>query len=163
MCQSLAEESWSQGRCFVVRSLLFIRIGIALELAWIAAACAHPAQADTLTITYNVSPNQTAVVGSGFTVVDFAGSVTNDSRAAITFQLTAVLHDFEPYVASFVDGIPFPGITLSAGASTGIIDLAIITLQPFDPSLSYPGKVGIALQAIDPMSGSVFAENDASI
>jgi hypothetical protein len=41
--------------------------------------------------------------------------------------------------------------------------LAIVTLQPFDPSLPYPGNVGIALEAINPMSGSMFTENDASI
>jgi hypothetical protein len=82
---------------------------------------------------------------------------------AIRFQLTGVLQNFEPYVASFVDGIPFPGITLGPGASTGVIDLAIVTLQPFDPSLPYPGNVGIALEAIHPMSGSIFSENDASI
>jgi hypothetical protein len=96
-------------------------------------------------------------------VVDFTGSVINNSNAAITFQLTGVLHNFEPHVASFVDGIPFPGITLGPGASTGVIDLAIVTLQPFDPSLPYPGNVGIALEAINPMSGSVFTENAASI
>jgi hypothetical protein len=107
--------------------------------------------------------NQTAVAGPGFTVVDFTGSVRNNSDAAITFQLTGVPHDFEPYVASFVDGISFPGITLGPGASMGVIDLAIVTLQPFDPSLPYPGSVGIALEAINPMTGSVFTENDASI
>jgi len=39
----------------------------------------------------------------------------------------------------------------------------MVTLQPFDPSLPYPGNVGIALEAIDPMSGSIFTENAASI
>jgi len=77
--------------------------------------------------------------------------------------LTGVLHNFEPYVASFVDGIPFPGITLGPGASSGVIDLAIVTLQPFDPSLPYPGNVGIALEAMHAMSGSIFTENAASI
>jgi hypothetical protein len=96
-------------------------------------------------------------------VANFTGSVTNNSDAAITFQLTGVLHNFEPYVASFVDGIPFPGITLGPGASTGVTDLAIVTLQPFDPSLPYPGHVGIALEAIHAMSGSIFTENQASI
>ncbi len=119
----------------MVRSSLFIRIAIVLGLAWFAAAFAQSAQADSLTIAYT----------------------------AITFQLTGVLHNFEPYVASFVDGIPFPGITLGPGASTGVMDLAIVTLQPFDPSLPYPGNVGIALEAINPMSGSIFTENDASI
>ena len=147
----------------MIRYSLFLRIGIALGLAWLAAACAQPTKADSLTITYTVGQNQTAVVGPGFTVVDFAGSVTNNSDAAITFQLTGVLHNFEPYVASFVGGIPFPGITLGPSLSTGVIDLAIVTLQPFDPSLPYPGSVGIALEAIHPMTGSVFTENDATI
>ena len=35
--------------------------------------------------------------------------------------------------------------------------------KPFDPSLPYPGNVGIALEAINPMTGSIFTENDASI
>src|SRR6267154_1170675 len=48
-----------------------------------------------LTIAYTVSQNQSAVVGPGFTVVDCAGSVTNNCDAAITFQLTGVLHNFE--------------------------------------------------------------------
>jgi len=96
-------------------------------------------------------------------VVDFTGSVTNNSDTALTFQLTGVLHNFEPYVASLVDGIPFPGVTLGPGASTAVMDLAIVTLQPFDPSLPYPGNVGIALAAINPMSGSIFTENDAAI
>jgi hypothetical protein len=39
----------------------------------------------------------------------------------------------------------------------------MVTLHPFDPSLPYPGNVGIALEAINPMSGSIFTENDASI
>lgn len=134
-----------------------------LALLFLVAAFAQSAKADGLTITYTVNQNQTAVVGPGFTVVDFTGAVTNNSAAAITFQLTGVLHNCEPYVASFVDGIPFPGITLGPGASTGVIDLAIVTLQPFDPSLPYPGNVGIALEAINAMSGSIFTENDASI
>ncbi len=150
-------------RVAAIRSSPFIRIGTALGLAWTAAAFAHPAQADSLTIAYAVSQNQTAIVSLGFTVVDFTGSVTNNSGAAITFQLTGVLHNFEPYVASFGDGIPFPGITLGPGASTGVIDLAMVTLQPFDATLPYPGHVGIALQAINPMSGSIFTENDVSI
>jgi len=147
----------------VIRSSHFIRIGIVLPLAWSAAAFAQPAQADSLTIAYTVSQNQTAVVGPGFTVVDFTGSVTNNSSSPITFQLTGVLHNFEPYVASFVDGIPFPGITLAPGASTGIIDLAMVTLQPFDPTLTYPGNIGIQVEAVNSMSGSIFTENDVSI
>jgi hypothetical protein len=108
-------SSFTGGECLVIRSSLFIRTGIVLPLAWFAAAFAHPARADSLTITYTVSQNQTAVVGPGFTVVDFTGSVTNNSDAVITFQLTAVLDNFEPYVASLVDGIPFPGIAWGPG------------------------------------------------
>jgi hypothetical protein len=115
-------------------------VEILAALAWIVTAFAQPAQADSLTIAYTVSQNQTAVVAPGFTVVDFTGSVTNNSSSPITFQLAAVLHNFEPYVALFGDGIPFPGITLAPGASTGIIDLAMVTLQPFDPTLTYPGQ-----------------------
>jgi hypothetical protein len=147
----------------VFRSSLFIRIEILAGLAWIAAAFAQPVRADSLTIAYTVSQSQTAVVGPGFTVIDFTGAVTNNSSSPITFQLTGVLHNFEPYVASFVDRIPFPGITLATGASTGIIDLAIVTLQPFDPTLTYPGNVAIQVEAINSMSGSIFTENDVSI
>src|SRR5712675_106812 len=102
-----------------------------LALLFLAAVLAQSARVDSLTVTYAEKQNQTAVVAPGFTVVHFTGSVTNNSDAAITFQLAGVLHTFEPYVASFVDGIPFPGITLGPGASTGVIDLAIVTLQPF--------------------------------
>ena len=41
--------------------------------------------------------------------------------------------------------------------------MAIVTLQPFGPSLPHPGNGGIALDAINPMSGSIFNENHASI
>ena len=41
--------------------------------------------------------------------------------------------------------------------------MAIVTLQPFDPSLPYRGNVGIALEAIHAMSGSIFTENAASM
>jgi hypothetical protein len=75
---------------------------------------------------------------------------------------------FEPFVASFLNGIGYPGITLAGGQSTGIIDLATVNLQPFDPSLTYPGLVNIVLDAIsvNPLTGQtggVITENDASI
>jgi hypothetical protein len=146
----------------VFRSSLFIRIAIALGFAWIAAAFAQPASADSLTIAHTVNQAQTAVVGSSFTFVDFTGSVTNNSSLPITFQLAGVLHNFEPYVASFVDGIPFPGTILAPRASSGVIDLAIATLQPFGPTLACPGNVAIQVEAINPMSGSIFTENDVS-
>lgn len=75
---------------------------------------------------------------------------------------------FEPFVAGFINGIGYPGIALAGGQSTGIIDLAAVNLQPFEPSLIYPGFVNIVLDAIsiNPVSGqtgSVITENDASI
>jgi hypothetical protein len=123
----------------------------------------QPAEADVLTITYNVSRFQTDVVGPGFTTVIFSGSITNTSKAPITFQLTGGPSPFEPYVASFQNGIGFPGITLGAGASTGTLNLAIVTMQPFDPSLTYPGFVNIVLAAVNPNTGQSFTENDATI
>jgi len=142
------------------RFLNTVRCSLALLV--LVAAFAQSTKADSLTITYTVKQKQTAVVGPGFTVVDFTGSVTNNSDTAITFQLTGVLHNFAPTWRRY--GLnPLPLITLGPGASTGAIDLAIVTLQPFDPSLPYPGNVGIALQAVNPMSGSIFTENDASI
>src|SRR6266851_8794943 len=143
-----------------VRSSLFIRIAITLGLAWFAAAFAQSAQADSLTMAYTVNQNQTAVVGPGFTVVDFTGSVTNNSDAAIVDRSSP---QFRTLCGVVCGRNPFSGITLGPGASTGVIDLAIVTLQPFDPSLPYPGGVGIALEAINPMSGSIFTENEASI
>ena len=79
----------------MIRYSLFLRFGMALGFPWLAAAFAQSTKADSLNITYAVNQNQTAVVGPGFTVVDFTGSVTNNSDAAITFQLTGVLHNFE--------------------------------------------------------------------
>jgi hypothetical protein len=58
---------------------------------------------------------------------------------------------------------PFLGSPWDRAQSTAVMDLAIVTLQPFDPSLPYPGHAGIALEASNPMSGSIFTENDASI
>ncbi len=73
------------------------------------------ARADSLSIVYSVSQNQTVDVQDGaFTVVTFTGSVTNNTGAPITFQLTGGPEPFEPYVASFQNGIGFPGITLYA-------------------------------------------------
>jgi hypothetical protein len=47
-----------------------------LALLFLVAAFASSTKADSLTITYTVKQSQTAVVGPGFTVVDFTGSVT---------------------------------------------------------------------------------------
>jgi len=56
-----------------------------LALFFLVAAFAQSTKSASLTITYTVNQNQTAVAGPGFTVVDFMGSVTNNSDAAITF------------------------------------------------------------------------------
>jgi hypothetical protein len=147
----------------VIRSSLFIRNGILAALAWIVTACAQPAQADSLSIAYTVSQNQTAVTGPGFTVVDFTGSVTNNSNSP-TFQIDRSAPQFRALCRSLVDGIPFPGNTLAPGASTAITSIwRWSTLQPFDPTLTYPGSVGIQVEAVDAMSGSIFTENDVSI
>jgi hypothetical protein len=44
-----------------------------LALLFLVAAFAQSAMADSLTITYTVKQNQTAVVGPGFTVVGLHG------------------------------------------------------------------------------------------
>jgi hypothetical protein len=102
------------------------------------------------------------VSATTFTEVIFTGSITNNTAAPITFELSGFANPFEPYIASYQNGIGFPGITLGPGASTGTIDLAIVTLQLFDPHLSYPAFVTIVLPATD-STGRLFAENDASI
>ena len=108
------------------------------------------AKADSLTITYNGDQNQTVVVqNSTFATAILTGFITNNSDHAITFQLSGGPVPFEPYVASFISGIPYPGITLGAGMSTGIIQLAVVNINPFDRSLMYPGLVTIVLPAID--------------
>ena len=144
--------------------LLFLAASLIFSFGLVSA----PASADSLSIVYTSPQNQTATVGPTFTTVLFAGYALNNTDAPITFQLTGGPEPFEPYVASFIDGIGFPGITLGAGQSTGIIDLATINLQFFDPSLMYPGLVNIVLDAIsvDPVTGhtgGTLTENDASI
>src|ERR1700680_1994733 len=126
------------------------------------------AKADSLSIVYTSAQNQTATVGPGFTPVVFSGYVVNNTNEPITFQLTGGPEPFEPYVAGFINGIGYPGITLAGGRSTGIINLATVNLQPFDRSLIYPGLVNIVLDAIsvDPITGhtgGVITENDATI
>jgi hypothetical protein len=148
-----------------LRSKLFFLVTI---LIFSFGIVSPPASADSLSIVYTSPQNQTATVGPTFTTVLFAGYVLNNTDAPITFQLTGGPEPFEPYVASFIDGIGFPGITLGAGQRTGIIDLATINLQFFDPSLMYPGIVNIVLDAIsvDPVTGhtgGTLTENDASI
>jgi len=144
--------------------LLFLAAGFIISFGVVSPL----AKADSLSIVYTSSANQTAIVGPTFTTVVFTGYVLNNTGTPITFQLTGGPEPFEPYVASFIDGIGYPGITLGAGQSTGIIDLATINLQFFDPSLTYPGIVNIVLDAIsvDPATGrtgDTITENDASI
>jgi len=141
----------------------FLGVSLLVGLAWPGAA-----RADSLSIVYTSSQNQTGVVGSGFVQVVFTGFVTNNTSSSITFQLTGGPEPFEPYVASFIDGIPFPGITLAAGQSTGVIDLAIVNLNPFDPSLPYPGTINLVLDAIPVnaatgQTGGTLTENDATV
>jgi hypothetical protein len=139
----------------------FFGVSLLVGLAWPSRAWA-----DSLSIVYTSSQIQTGVVGSGFVQVVFTGFVTNNTSSPITFQLTGGPEPFEPYVASFIDGIPFPGITLAAGQSTGVIDLAIVNLNPFDPSLPYPGTVNIVLDAISVnggQTGGTITENDATV
>src|SRR6266404_1694064 len=106
----------------MMRGLVY---GVAAVLAM--GTFAGVARADSLSIVYSVSQNQTVDVQNGaFTVVTFTGSVTNNTNAPIAFQLTGGPEPFEQYVGSFQNGIGFPGITLGAGQSTGQIDLAIV-------------------------------------
>jgi hypothetical protein len=148
-----------------LRSKLFL---LATGLVCLSGVVGPPASADSLSIVYTSPQNQTATVGPTFTTVLFTGYVQNNTDAPITFQLTGGPEPFEPYVASFIDGIGYPGITLAAGQNTGTIDLATINLQFFDPSLMYPAIVNIVLDAIsvDPTTGhtgGTITENDASI
>ncbi len=142
---------------------------LASSLMFLFSAVSQPAKADSLSIVYTSPQNQTATVSSdSFTSVVFTGYVLNNTGAPITFQLTGGPEPFEPYVAGFIDGIGYPGITLAAGQSTGIIDLATISLQFFDPSLTYPGIVNLVLDAISVnpatgQTGGTITENDASI
>ena len=133
-------------------------------LLFLLVLCVSGAKADRLTIVYTTDPHQIATAQAGaLTVITFTGSVMNNTSAPITFQLTGGPVPFEPYVVSFLSSVPFPGIALGPGMSTGTIDLATVTLNFFDPSLTYPGTVKIVLAATDPKTGSVFTENDASI
>src|ERR1700738_1958899 len=138
--------------------------GAAILLFGILSASAN---ADSLIINYNGDQNQTVVVQpTAFARAIFTGSITNNSDQPILFQLSGGPVPFEPFVASFQSGVPFPGITLAPGASTGIIDLAIVTINPFDPSLTYPGFVNIVLPAINPHTGqtlSAAAGNTATL
>ena len=122
------------------------------------------AKADSLSIVYTSPQNQTAVVSPGFTSVAFTGFVANDTDAPITFQLSYVLGPPSSfYVASLIQGIGFPGITLAGGQSTAIFDLATVNLNPFDPSITYPGVVNFNLDAISLPTGGLITESADSI
>jgi hypothetical protein len=134
--------------------LLILLAGLALATS--------KASADTLTITY-LDPNQTATVGeAGFATVTFFGSITNNSNAPVTFEMLGGPQPPSPYVAGFVSGVPFPGMTLGPGASTGVFALATVTINPFDPSLPYPGSVNIVFPALDAI-GNTLGEGPLSI
>ena len=144
-----------------LRSLsLYFAGSLLISLAFLAS----PAKGDSLSIVYTSPQNQTDVVSSGFTSVVFTGFVVNNTAAPITFQLSDVLGPPSSfYVASIVQGIVFPGITLAGGQSTAIFDLATVTINPFDPSLAYPGVVNFNLDAILLPSGNLITSSADSI
>lgn len=143
----------------------FLRIFSLQILAFVILAA--PAKADSLlSIQYNGDDVQTVVVQpTTFAKAIFTGSVTNISSQPVTFELIGGPEPFEPFVASFETGIPFPGITLGPCKSTGIINLAIVMINPFDPSLTYPGTVNIVLPALDPHTGNTLSggQNTATL
>lgn len=111
---------------------------ISLLLIFPLAALSVPTKADSITITYSGSQNQTALVGAtGFTIVTFLGSITNNTSFPIAFDTVGsgpVTPD--PYVAGFVGAVPFPGTTLlpfeTKNFITPLNPLATVTLNPFD-------------------------------
>lgn len=141
-----------------LRSSLLIAFAIVF-----VAGLAPVALADGLSIHFVGSHHRTDVVGSSPTSVDFMGSVTNKSDDPITFQLSGFANPSDFYLDSLIFGIQFPGITLAAGQSTGLIDLLLVNVKIFDPSLLYPGLEKISLTAIDPNTGATFAEKDLSV
>jgi hypothetical protein len=145
---------------FLRSKFILLPAGLLITLAFSSPL----ARADALSILYTSSQNQTAVVGPGFTPVIFTGYVLNNTNAPITFQLTYVLGPPSSfYVAGVIIGIGYPGITLAGGQSTPILDLVSVNLNPFDPSLTYPGVVNLSLGAIFVPTGDLITENDASI
>ncbi len=128
------------------------------------AFLASQAKGDSLSIVYTSSQNQNDAVTSGFTSVVFTGYVVNNTDAPITFQLSYVLGPPSSfYVASLIQGIGFPGITLAGGQSTSVFDLATVNLNPFDPSLTYPGVVNFNLDAISLPTGGLITDSADSI
>lgn len=122
------------------------------------------AKGDSLSIVSTSPQNQTDLVSGGFSSVVFIGFVVNNTASPITFQLTAVLGPPSSfYVASLVQGISFPGITLAGGESTSVFDLATVNINPFDPSLTYPGLVNFSLEAISLPTGGVITATADSV
>jgi PEP-CTERM motif len=60
-------------------------------------------------------------------------------------------------------GLGYPGVTLAGGQRTSVLDLATVNLNPFDPSLAYPGVVNFTLEAISPTTGGLLTANADSI
>lgn len=142
----------------------FLPVDVVFLLVTLSLALAPFANGDSLSIVYTSPQNQTDVVSTGFTSVVFTGRVVNNTNAPITFQLTDVLGPPSSfYVASIVQGIGFPGITLAGGQSTAIFDLATVNINPFDPSLAYPGLVNFNLDAISLPTGGLITESSDSI
>ena len=121
-----------------------------------------PSHADSLTISYLSAKTQTVNAGSTCCAeVIFDGTVTNDTGSPITFQLIAT-DGSSFYVAGISTSIPFPGVTLAGGGSQAF-DLTV-TINPFDPSLAYPGTVNIQLDAVSESAGQpTLTENEATI
>jgi hypothetical protein len=144
----------------VLRSMRFFLAGFLL----FSFVLALNAKADSLSIVYTSAQDQTDVVSTGFSSVVFTGFVVNNTNAPITFQLSYVLGPPSSfYVASLVQGIGFPGITLAGGQSTPVFDLATVTINPFDPSLAYPGLVNFSLDAIALPTGGLITESTDTI
>jgi hypothetical protein len=137
---------------------------LAVYLLSLTVLLAPLAKADSLSIVYTSARAQTDVVSTEFSSVVFTGFVVNSTDAPITFQLLYVLGPPSSfYVASLVQGIGFPGITLAGGESTPVFDLASVTINPFDPSLAYPGLVNFSLEAIALPTGGLIAESTDTI
>jgi len=103
-----------------------------------SAACSQLARADSLTIAYAVDRHQMAAVQtnafSGFYGLDYQQYWQHDY-----VSVDGRPEPFEPYVASFQNGTGFPGIILGSGQRAGTINLAVVSLQFFDPSPSLSG------------------------
>ncbi|HXJ11971.1 MAG TPA: hypothetical protein VNH19_06840 [Candidatus Limnocylindrales bacterium] len=141
----------------ILRSMRYLLAGF---LPYSLMLVGPVAKADSLSIVYTSAQDQTDVASTGFSSVVFTGFVVNNTDAPITFQLSYVLGPPSSfYVASLVQGIGFPGITLAGGESTPVFDLATVTINPFDQSLAYPGVVSFSLDAIALPTGGLITES----